>query len=55
LREKTGAPTLAPLRPNRAGPQHSGEPKRELARKKFFKSKKRAGDRDNKYELKSKL
>jgi hypothetical protein len=49
--------TLAPHRVNQTGPGLSasdGEPKRELARKKFFKNKNRAGDRDNKYEPKSK-
>jgi hypothetical protein len=48
LRER-GAPTLAGLhrKLNRARPHRSGEPKRELARRKFSKNENRAGDRDN--------
>jgi hypothetical protein len=49
--------TLAPHRVNQTGPGLSaldGEPNRELARRKFFKNKNQAGDRDNKFEQKSK-
>jgi hypothetical protein len=56
LREKTGAPTLAPLRPNRAGPQCTSEtPKREPARVKVLQERKSGRDQNYEQEEKSQI